>query len=243
MPQQKYEPIYQEIKREIETGVYKAGDFLPSENTYTEKYNCTRNTIRRALSMLTSDGYLLPQHGRGVQVIYSPKDLRSLFSIGGIESLGEAAKRNQIVITTKVITFKEMVADESISMMAGFDIGEEVYFIERVRKTGKKAIIFDTNVFLKSETKGLTKEIAEKSVYDYLELELGMTITTSRRRITAQQATKKDLKYLSLGSLDFVLTVEGQVFNSRGVMFEYTQSRHVPDQVCFIESAVRQRAK
>ena len=243
MPQQKYEPIYQEIKKEIETGVYQSGDFLPSENAYTEKYQCTRNTIRRALSMLTADGYLLPQHGRGVQVIYSPKDLRSLFSIGGIESFAEAASRNQIQSSTKVITFKEMKADEAISLLAGFDIGEDVYYIERVRKIGNKAIILDTNIFLQSETKGLTKEIAEKSIYNYLENELGMTITTSRRRVTAQKATKQDLKYLDLGSYDFVLTVEGQVFNSRGIMFEYTQSRHVPDQVCFIESAVRQRSK
>ena len=151
MPQQKYEPIYQEIKKEIETGVYQSGDFLPSENAYTEKYQCTRNTIRRALSMLTADGYLLPQHGRGVQVIYSPKDLRSLFSIGGIESFAEAASRNQIQSSTKVITFKEMKADEAISLLAGFDIGEDVYYIERVRKIGNKAIILDTNIFLQNK--------------------------------------------------------------------------------------------
>lgn len=137
----------------------------------------------------------------------------------------------------------EMKADEAISLFAGFDIGEDVFYIERVRRIGKKAIIFDTNKFLKSETEGLSREIAAASIYNYLENELGMNITTSRRRVTAQKATKKDYKYLDLGSLDFVLTVEGQVFNSRGIMFEYTQSRHVPDQVCFIESAVRQRSK
>ena len=55
----------------------------------------------------------------------------------------------------------EMKADEAISLLAGFDIGEDVYYIERIRKIGNKAIILDTNIFLRSETKGLTKEIAE----------------------------------------------------------------------------------
>ena len=47
MPTAKYEAIYRAIKRDIETGIYKNGDFLPSENTYTERFGCTRNTIRR----------------------------------------------------------------------------------------------------------------------------------------------------------------------------------------------------
>ena len=125
--------------------------------------------------------------------------------------------------------------------MSGFDIGAELYYIERVRYLGRSAIIFDTNMFLKSETEGLTPAIAATSIYAYLENELGMTVTTSRRRVTAQSATEKDREILDLGHNDYVLTVEGQVFNSRGVMFEYTQSRHVPDRVCFVESAIRQK--
>ena len=36
MPQSKYEQIYRSIKEDIETGLYKYNDFLPSENEYTE---------------------------------------------------------------------------------------------------------------------------------------------------------------------------------------------------------------
>ena len=86
-------------------------------------------------------------------------------------------------------------------------------------------------------------EFTAQKIYHYLEDELHMTITTSRRRVTAEKASQKDEELLDLGSYDFVLVVSGQVFNSKGVMFEFTQSRHRPDQVCFVESAVRQRVK
>ena len=241
MPQSKYEQIYRSIKEDIETGLYKYNDFLPSENEYTERFGCTRNTVRRALSLLTSEGYLLPQHGRGVQVIYRPDDGRSLFTIGGIESFAEAANRSGRKTVTKVIIFKQIIADKKTSLKTGFDIGAELYYIERVRYVGKRAVIFDTNYFLVSETPGLQPSIAADSIYRYLEGTLGMTITTSRRRITAQQATERDRELLDLNHFDFILSVAGQVFNSRGVMFEYTESRHVPDQVCFVESAVRQK--
>lgn len=241
MPQSKYEPIYRSIKEDIESGIYKYGDFLPSENEYTIRFSCTRNTVRRALSLLTAEGYLLPQHGRGVQVIYRPDDGRSLFTIGGIESFAEAAERSGRKTTTKVVIFKQIKVDKKVNLKTGFDIGEDLYYIERVRCVGKRAVIFDTNYFLMSETPGLQPSIAASSIYRYLEGTLGMTITTSRRRVTAQQATERDKELLDLNHFDFVLSVAGQVFNSRGVMFEYTESRHVPDQVCFIESAVRQK--
>ena len=78
-------------------------------------------------------------------------------------------------------------------------------------------------------------------IYDYLENTLHMSITTSRRRITAENANAKDREYLDLHGKDFILCVSGQVFNAKGTMFEYTQSRHVPDGVCFVENAVRQK--
>ena len=241
MPKAKYEPIYRMIREDIESGKYAYGDFLPSENTYTELFGCTRNTVRRALSMLSADGFVLPQHGRGVQVIYRPDENRSIFTIGGIESFAEATRRNQKKVETRINTFQIIKADRKLSMKTGFDIGDELYYIERVRLFDSKALIFDTNYFLVSETPGLQPSIAADSIYRYLEGTLGMTITTSRRRVTAEKASQKDEELLDLGSYDFVLVVSGQVFNSKGVMFEFTQSRHRPDQVCFVESAVRQK--
>jgi len=241
MPKSKFEQIYRMIRDEIESGQISYGEFLPSENEYAARFNCTRNTVRRALSILSGEGFVLPQHGRGVQVIWRPDANRSIFTIGGIESFAEATGRNQKKVVTRVNSFKIITADEKLSMKTGFDIGSELYYIERVRVVDNRALIFDTNYFLRSETEGLTPDIASKSIYHYLEDELHMTITTSRRRVTAEKARKKDMELLDLDSYDFVLVVTGQVFNSKGIMFEYTQSRHVPDQVCFVESAVRQK--
>ena len=241
MPQSKYEQIYRIIRQEIESGFYRTGDFLPSENEYAARFDVTRNTIRRALSILTAEGFLLPQHGRGVQVIYEPDENRSVFTIGGIESFAEAVERSGKKAKTRLVTFQEITADEKISLQTGFDVGAALYYIERIRFIDNRATIHDTNMFLKSETPGLTPKIVSESVYEYLENKLGIVITTSRRRVAAEEAVPKDYEMLDLGHFDFVLSVTGQVFNSKGVMFEYTESRHVPDQVCFVETAVRQK--
>ena len=241
MPKAKYETIYQQIRKDITDGTYAFGDYLPSENEYAERFSCTRNTVRRALSMLTGEGFLQPRHGRGVQVIYRQEQDRNLFTVGGIESFVEAVRRNHRKASTKILAFQEIVADDAISRVTGFEPGARLYYIERLRLMDDIAVIRDINMYLMSETPGLTPEIAASSIYRYLEDELHMTITTSRRRVTAEKPEPADLACLDLSEYPFLLVVSGQVFNSNGVLFEYTQSRHRPDLVCLAETAVRQK--
>ncbi len=240
MAAKKFEDIYNSIKNKIIDGTYPSESFLPSEHQFTSEYECSRNTVRRALSMLGQEGFVQSLHGKGVQVIYQPVS-QTAFTIGGIETFAESAKRQQLSSTTKVVHFAEITIDERTHRRTGFPIGSEVYYIQRVRYLNKKPVILDTNILLKEESLGLTPEIAEKSIYEYLEDTLQMQITTSNRRITSERATPADSKYLDLQDLDFVSVITGNTYNSKGIMFEWTQSRHRPDYFCFYDTAVRKR--
>ncbi len=43
---------------------------LPTEAELTAEFGCTRNTVRRALSMLADQMFVQPIHGKGVRVIW-----------------------------------------------------------------------------------------------------------------------------------------------------------------------------
>ena len=58
MPRQKYEQIYSILKGQIEAGDYPVGGLLPSENVLIGEFQCSRNTVRRALANLVRDGYV-----------------------------------------------------------------------------------------------------------------------------------------------------------------------------------------
>lgn len=240
MPKSKFEQIYKDLKEKIESGNYAYQDLLPSENTMVSIYNCSRNTIRRALSELTEQGYVQPLHGKGVRVIYQPID-QAAFTIGGIESFKESAIRNHRKRHTEVLQFAEITADERLAAKTGFPIGSELYYLQRVRFLDGIALILDINMFLKSLVPNLTKEIAENSIYEYIENDLGMSIVTSKRKITVERATQIDEKYLQLNDYNCLAVVTGQTFNADGIMFEYTQSRHRPDYFCFLDTATRKR--
>lgn len=240
MPKSKFEQIYKDLKEKIESGDYAYQDLLPSENTMVSIYNCSRNTIRRALSELTEQGYVQPLHGKGVRVIYQPID-QAAFTIGGIESFKESAIRNHRKRHTEVLQFAEITADERLAAKTGFPVGSELYYLQRVRFLDGIALILDINIFLKSLVPNLTKEIAENSIYEYIENDLGMSIVTSKRKMTVERATQIDEKYLQLNDYNCLAVVTGQTFNADGIMFEYTQSRHRPDYFCFQDTATRKR--
>ena len=240
MPKAKYDEIYAELKTALEKGEYPYGTLLPSENTLVSRYDCSRNTVRRALAGLIDGGYVQPIHGKGVRVIYQPSE-RASFTVGGIESFQESARRNKLQIVTKVIEFSVIRVDEQLAEKSGFPTGEEVYYIQRVRFLDGKPLILDTNIFLKSLVPGLTADIAGRSIYAYVEKELGMQIVTSKRTITVEHASAQDERLLALGDYNCLAVVSSQTFNSDGVMFEYTQSRHQPDYFSFHDTATRKK--
>lgn len=240
MPKAIYETIYKDLKKKIETDVFAYQELLPSENTLIQTYNCSRNTLRRAVSRLVADGYVQTMQGKGVRNIYQPI-AQTAFTIGEIESFRESAARNGHHSFTKVLLFTEFAINEKQALYTGFPVGTDIYYIQRLHYLDDMPLILNHNYFLKEAVPGLTKEIAENSIYQYLEQTLQMTIVNSKRVMTVEKMTQIDEKYLKMDAEDYncVAVVSSQTYNSDGVMFEYTQSRHRPDYFRFYDNAVR----
>ena len=238
MPAAKYNTIYVSLRQSIEDGTYP--HMLPPEHVLTDLYGCSRNTVRRAIRQLGEEGFVQSVHGKGVLVLYRKRE-QNQFSIGGVETLKEAAARLELPVSTKVILFEEMEIDAELAAKTGFPAGSEVYHVQRVRYLDGEPLILDHNYFLKSVVRNLTPAACEDSVFEYMEKTLGESIVTTRRKYTVERETELDGQYLDLQGYQCVLMVTNQSFNKDGVMFEYTLSRHRPDRFAFYELAHRKR--
>lgn len=242
MPKSRFDKIYTELKNKIETQEYDFNALIPSENALTKIYGCSRSTIRRSLSELVKRGYIQTSQGSRVRVIYEPIE-RKIFKIGGIESFKEAAIRNGFSYDTKVVKLEKIFADEKISAKTGFKVGDELYDVRRIRYINQKALILDKNYFLFPVVHDLSETVARTSIYEYLENKLKIKIVTSKRTMTAELANEEDKKYLELEDYNCLAIISGRVFNSDGIQFEYTESRHRPDYFCFEDTATRHKFK
>ena len=227
MGKARFEDIYRELRGLVVCGGYPNGALLPSESELTQQFSCSRSTVRRALAALERDGMALPIQGKGVRVIFRGEDAQGA-DLKSVETFWERTTRNRQRGSTTVTRFGTIVTDGALSRTTGFRVGTELLWVDRVRRVNGEPVILDRNYFRKSEVPGLTPEICADSVYAYLERKLGMQITTSKRRITVERATARDRAWLDLKGFDCLAVVTSSTYNSSGVMFEYTQSRHHP---------------
>lgn len=65
----KYEKIYNEITSDINNAKIKIGESLASENELRQRFDSSRATVRRALTMLEDDGIIIKQQGKESIVI------------------------------------------------------------------------------------------------------------------------------------------------------------------------------
>lgn len=64
----KYEILYHYLKNEIIKGSFHYGDRIPSESDLAVKFTLSRFTVRRAIEILTNEGFLEKRHGSGTYV-------------------------------------------------------------------------------------------------------------------------------------------------------------------------------
>ncbi len=236
----RYDAIYRDIRESIEQGNYPYQSFLPSESELTVAFSCSHNTLRRAIALLRDQGYVQPVHGKGVRVVYREPE-RTSFTVGGIESFREVGQRLDLSTRTEVVCLEQLMCSDQISKRTGFELGIELTSVERVRQIDNEALILDHNLFRTDVVPGITTRIAETSIYDYAERELGLTIAMSKRAITVERATTHDRELLALDDIDYLAVITSQTFDAQGILVEYTQSRHRPDHFCFRSTAVRQK--
>ena len=67
-PGLRYLAIADDLRQRIESGELKDGERLPSQPTLARQYGVSLTTFRSALGLLTSEGYLHPEHGLGTFV-------------------------------------------------------------------------------------------------------------------------------------------------------------------------------
>lgn len=97
LPNVKFKDIYHILKSNIDSGKYDNSMMLPTEMELVDKFECSRNTVRRAISELSKDGYVKSVKGKGVIILESRESIE--LPIGNLLGLQELhTKRNSLLV-------------------------------------------------------------------------------------------------------------------------------------------------
>ncbi|SEK32413.1 GntR family transcriptional regulator, trehalose operon transcriptional repressor [Paenibacillus sp. OK003] len=236
MMNNKFIRIYEDIAARIRTGEIEAGTLLPSELDLSESYQTSRETIRKALKMLSEEGYIQKIQGKGSIVL----DIRKIdFPISGLVSFKELAKKMGHRAKTYVKVFEEKKVDQALFKKINFGLNEKVWEIRRVRKVDGEHVILDKDHISQRLIPGLSKEICNDSIFQYIEEELGLTISFAKKEILVEEPTAEDRELLDLEGFHNVVVVRSQVYLEDASQFQFTEARHRPDKFRFVDFARR----
>lgn len=232
----KYLMIHNEIAKQIDKGEFATHSLLPSEHELCDRYNTSRETIRKALNLLSQNGYIQKVRGKGSIVIKSTK---IDFPVSGLVSFKELADKMGEKPRTFVEELSLVKPETYIQKQLNLSSKDQVWQVLRVREMGGEKVILDKDYLHKKFVPTLTKEVCENSIYEYLEKELGLNISFAKKEIVVEEPSEEDKRLLDLEGFHSIVLIKNYVYLDDASLFQYTESRHRPDKFRFVDFARR----
>ena len=233
----KYKKVYTDIKEKIEQNIWKAQDELPTENELMETYSYSKDTIRKALSLLELDGYIQKRQGRN-SVVLDHHHMKKQY----LSELRTAGELNRLALHQIETELTDLyIVQGQADLMTIFEVDETVdfYRVGRVRTIDGERLEYEVSYFDLRIVPFLNREIAEGSIYHYLEDELGLKISHSRREISFRYANEEEKRLMDLGDYEMVVVVESTAYLANGQVFQAGSISYRPDKVTFLSIAKR----
>ncbi len=226
-------PIYiqleEEIKNKIKNGEYTHGEALPTERELTECYKVSRMTIRQVISNMVNKGILYRIHGKGAFV--SREIIRKNLEI---QSFSEDMLKRNLIPTSKVIYFDEMVPNEEIREKLNLKKDESVYYLNRIRFANKEPMAIEFCYLPKKYFTNITKFNMEKcSLYSIIKEDYSIEFYYMEQSIKAKNLSKKEAEILLGKSKGVGLVSSKLMFNIENKPIEYTETIYNSERYTF----------
>lgn len=212
----KYQIIYEDLLKDIDSKKIMYGNKLPTEKQLIKKYNVSTITIRSALRLLQNDFRIKTTQGRGSIISDSPISIKKTI-FKSIYTL-EKDKEDEISFFYSVLKYEKLV---NSNIIGDFEVGAKIIKLKRVRQkviaNKVKSFLISEAVILNKKNVNLKKEIFENK-YDYnlisiLEKNLNFNYSYSTQDLYSEKLSKTDSSILNLPENSQCLKIEWKFYN------------------------------
>ncbi len=205
-----FSPLYQQIKslitQSLQSGEWKPGEMIPSENELAVRFKVSQGTVRKAIDELSSENLVVRRQGKGTFVA-THHEARSQFRFlrllpdEGVPHFPE----------NKIIEVKRLRAPAEVARLLEIKSGDSVVFLRRVQSFSGVATILDELWLPGIIFKGLTAERLNEykgPMYGLFETEFGTHMIRASEQIRAVCADELTSKLLNVEVGTPLLNVE-----------------------------------
>jgi GntR family transcriptional regulator len=199
----KYEQIRKDLASAIRQGNYRPGEALPSQRDLSASYGVTLMTLRQALRLLSDEGLVVQQPGRGTfvappKLAYQRKTLRSL---------SDELRSQGIDVATKVIRLGDRQPPGSVCAALTLPGGQRALRIERLRIVDGKPAVHQVSWVPEQFAESIRQvDFTVTTLYAALAEYAGLAVSRSSETIKPALVTREAARHLRIpeGSPVFV---------------------------------------
>jgi GntR family transcriptional regulator of bglA len=222
--------IAEQIIDKIQQGQYQEGQKLPTIIELTKQFGTGRNTIKKALDILATEGYTYRNQGSGIYIRQNTH--HDYINLGGLSGIGKDFS-DDVVISTDLIDLLETTADSRLAEKMKCQIGTPLYFVSRLRKRDGKPFDIEFAFFNREIITYLNQEIVETSIYNYIQNVLKLSIGFSDKIFQIEALNATNAALLGLKTDDPALVIEEAVYLKNGYLFNYSFNYYHKDNAKF----------
>ena len=229
-PMPYYHQIRAILQERINSGEFRAGERVPSEEELCQVFSVSRATVRQALAGLESDGLIRREQGRGSFVQPASKGVAELKMTCLLEDLIALG----IPAETRVSEAGVVHASRSVAEALGIDPGEKVFGFLRVAVV-KDQPFAATRIFLPEEMgRRLSKtDLAVPHLLRTLEVKCGVVPARADQVVEAILADAHQANLLDVAAGSALLSVTRTSFDQREKRIEHSIMLYRSDRVRF----------
>ena len=212
-----FSPLYQQIKalitRELQAGVWKPGEAIPSELELAARFKVSQGTVRKAVDELAADNLLVRRQGKGTFVATHAEQqiqyrfLRLMPDDGSDRGMAR-----------RLLDCRRTRAPADVARMLECKSGDAVVQLRRLLLADAKPVVLDEIWLPGLLFKGLTAErLADFKgpMYGMFEADFGVRMIRAEEKIRAVAADAATAEWLALPAGTPLLSVERLSFTYR----------------------------
>lgn len=223
-----YIAIHDKLKEEIDRGVWKIGERLPSERDLADEFGVSRMTLRQSITLLVEEGILQRKVGSGTYVAST----RVQEKMRGTMSFTEIIRLQGKTPSSKLLSYVRTRPSEKERNQLHLTEEEYVIRMERVRYADNLPVVYEVASIPEHLIHNIKKSDVTNHFFQTL-TEHGYRIGKSHQTIYARLASEKVAKYLDINKNQAILALRQVSYLEDGQPFEYVKSQYVGERFEF----------
>lgn len=219
-------PLYHQLKQalqsDIEQGIYKPGERVPSEPELVREYGVSRITVRQALDELEAEGLIVRRHGKGTYVAERRIEQELVRLTDFMEDMQQAGQNP----SSRVLAFVHEPASLAVARALHLKEGTEVVRVDRLRLADGRPMAHDiTWLPLRFGELLVGMNLAQETIYHILETRYAIPVVSGAFSITAATATDRQADLLDIPAGAALLLIQ-RISYTTGDEPVYVQDRY-----------------